>query len=379
MNQAACGRPTWVEIDLSALGWNLHRVRRRVGSGIRILAVVKADAYGHGAECCAPALAAAGADQFGVATVEEGAALRRAGITAPVVVLGLARPDEAPALLAMNLETAVADLETALHFARAARRRRRRLGLHLKVDTGMGRIGADPGEAAPLARRLRNAAGVDLRGVFSHFAHADGREPRLLGDQMRLFASAAEGVRAYWPRALRHLANSAAVIEAPRTYFDMVRPGLMLYGLYPASRLRRREDLKPVLSWKTAVVQVKRVSAGTGISYGHAYVTKRPTWVATLPVGYADGFPRNLTNRGVVLIKGRRCPVIGRVTMDMTMVDVTSAAPVRLGETAVMVGRQRGRELTADDMARLRDTISYEVVTAIGDRVPRRPRGGRRG
>ncbi len=378
MNFSALGRPTWAEVDLEALRWNFRQARRRAGAGRKILCVVKANAYGHGAVPCSRALVKAGADGLGVATVEEGAELRRAGLRVPVVLLGLVQPYEAAAVVRYNLQPTLSGEEVQMRaLARAARSAGKRLAVHLKVDTGMGRIGVTPEEAPERARRLRKLPGLELAGIFSHLAHADGRDAGLLRRQnVRLQTAAAAIRRQSWPRALVHLANSAALLEAPDTYADMVRPGLMLYGLYPAPRFRRRAVLKPALSWKTKIIALKTVPPGTGLSYGHTYVTRRRSRIATLPVGYADGFARGLSNSGRVLVRGRSCPVVGRVCMDMTLVDVTTVPGVRLGEEVVLLGRQGRAVLGADDMARSLGTISYEILCLIGARVPRVYRGG---
>lgn len=372
MPRRYAGRPNWAEIDLSALRWNFRQARRLAGPRRRVLAVVKANAYGHGAALCAPVLAAAGADQFGVASVEEGRELRQAGIRRPIVVFGLLQPQEAAEAVGLGLEPTVVFKSQALALARAARKQRKSVSIHLKVDTGMGRIGLEPGEASEFLAWLRGQSGLRLAGVFTHFAHADGRDRRLLRRQWRLLGEAADAAhRLGWRGYQVHAANSAAVIEAPETHADMVRPGIMLYGLPPAERFKRRVSLRPVLRWVTRIIQVKQVPAGTGLSYGHTFTTRRPSRIATLPVGYADGFSRAWSNRGQVLVAGRACPIVGRVCMDMCLADVTDAGPVAAGEEAVLIGRQGRRALSADDLAADLKTISYEVLCAIGPRVPR--------
>ncbi len=366
------GRPTWAEIDVAALRWNLRQVRRLTGPKRPVLAVVKANAYGHGAALCARALAAAGADQFGVASVEEGRELRQAGIRQPIVVFGLLQPPEAEEAAVWRLEPTVVFRSQVLALSRAARKRGMSVPVHLKVDTGMGRIGLAPGEAPAFLDWLRGQSGIRLAGIFTHFAQADGRDRSLLRRQMRRLTEAADAAHRLGWRGYRvHAANSAAVIEAPETHADMVRPGLMLYGVYPAERFKRRVRLRPVLRWVSRIIQVKQVPAGTGLSYGHTFVTRRSSRIATLPVGYADGFSRAWSNRGQVLVAGRLCPIVGRVCMDMCLADVTAAGPVAVGAEAVLIGRQGRRERTADDLAASLGTISYEVLCAIGARVPR--------
>jgi alanine racemase len=377
MTPARRGRPTWAEVDLGALAWNLAQVRGLVGPKVKILAVVKANAYGHGAVPCARTLVAAGADALGVATVEEGAELRQAGLRLPIVILGLAQPYEAQAVVRLRLEATVTSWALAAALARAARAAGRRAAVHLKVDTGMGRIGLRPEEAGPLAARLQKLPGISVAGVFTHFAHADGRDKRLLREQWRCLQTATGAVRKAWPRALLHAANSAAVIESPETHADMVRPGLMLYGLYPSPRLRSRVRLRPALRWRTSIVEIKTVPAGTGLSYGHTFLTRGRSRIATLAVGYADGYSRALSNRGRVLVRGRRCPIVGRVCMDMCLADVTRVPGAVVGDEVVLLGRQGANTIGADDLAATLGTISYEIVCAIGPRVPRHYGGGR--
>lgn len=372
------GRPTWVEVDLDALCHNLRAVRRCISPRVGVLAVVKANAYGHGAVLCGRALAAAGVDALGVATVEEGGELRGAGIRVPVVVLGLAQPHEAPVVVRHRLQPTVVLPAQARALSRAATAARCRLSVHLKVDTGLGRIGVPPEAAGSFARTLRRLPGLEVAGVFTHFAHADGRDQGWVRKQQGRLEAAAAAVRTVWPRVRVHAANSAAVIEAPTTHYDLVRPGLMLYGLYPAPRLRRRVALKPVLRWVTRIIQVKDVPAGTGLSYGHTFVTRRPSRIATLPVGYADGLNRALSNQGRVLIGGRACPLVGRVCMDLCLADVTGLPRAKVGDPVVLIGRQGRAGIGADELAATLGTISYEVLCAIGPRVPRTYRGGRR-
>ncbi|MBN1594795.1 alanine racemase [candidate division FCPU426 bacterium] len=377
MIPAGVGRPTWAAIDLPALRWNVRQVRKCINRQVRILAVVKANAYGHGAGACARALAEAGVEELGVATLEEARELRLAGIRQPVVVFGLVQPHEAEGVLEQNVQATVVDDIQLKALSAAARKMRKQVQVHVKVDTGMGRIGLEPQAVGPLVRRLRTRAGVKLRGLYTHFAHADGCNPQLLRLQMTRLQQAQSAVAAEgYGAVIAHAANSAAVIGEKKTHMDMVRPGLMLYGLYPAAHLRKKVLLKPVLSWHTRIIQVKKVPAGAGLSYGHTFVTRRCSRIATLPVGYADGFARAFSNRGRVLVRGKMCPVVGRVCMDMCLIDVSAIPGVSAGEPVVLLGRQQEKEISADDLARSLQTISYEVVCAIGSRVPRVAQGG---
>ncbi len=371
------GRPTWVTVDLDALAGNMQTVRRLIGDDKKCCAVVKADAYGHGSVACARQLLKAGADMLGVATVEEGAQLRQAGITAPVLLFGVSQPHEAEAVVKLELQATLVSFTQARLLNRAAEHLHKQAQVHLKVDTGMGRIGLNPPESLVLFEQLQALKHVQATGVYTHFAHADGCDKQLLDKQVALLKETAQSMKAMGhPDLVVHAANSAAVIESRHAYFDMVRPGLMLYGLCPFSPANRKVTLKPALSWTTTIIQLKDVPEGVGLSYGHTYVTTRPTKVATLPVGYADGFSRLLSNQGEVLVHGQCCPVIGRVCMDMCLVDVTLVGGVKVGDEVILIGRQGRQEVTADMMAEKRDTIAYEVVCTIGKRVPRHYLGG---
>lgn len=366
------GRPTWVTVDQDALAWNMKQVRQLIGKNKKILAVVKADAYGHGAVACSKVFLENGADVLGVATVEEAAELRHHGIGEPVVVFGLVQPHEAEAVIRLKLEPTVVNYQQARILNQTAKKIKKTVAIQLKIDTGMGRIGFDPSECMSVVEQVSQLSNVSISGMFTHFANADGGDKQLLKEQIRLLKEATTSVRKMVGVSFDvHAANSAAVIESPDAYFDMVRPGLMLYGLYPADGLKKKATLKPALSWSTKIVQIKDVETGTGLSYGHTFVTRRPTKVATLPVGYADGYSRLLSNQGDVLIRGKICPVIGRVCMDMTLVDVTGVPSVKSGDEVVLIGRQGRYELTADMMAEKRDTIAYEVACNISKRVPR--------
>ena len=367
-------RPVWAEVDLDAVRHNVGEVRRLVGPKTKIMAVVKADGYGHGAVPVARAALAAGAEWLGVSLPEEGIALRRAGITAPVLVLGPLQPAQVEPVLKYGLTPTVCHLEAAEALSAAAGGRR--VGIHVKVDTGMGRIGLMPEEVLPFIRRVCALPGIELGGVFSHLARADERDKSHALGQLRIFEEVCAALRAAGiDPGIRHLANSAATIELPQAHLDMVRTGIMIYGLRPSAEVDlSRVELRPALSLHARVVFVKRVPAGTGISYGHIYHTKAPATIATLPIGYADGWTRLLSGKAEVLIGGRRYPMVGRICMDQAMVDLGDDE-TSLGAEAVLIGRQGDEAITADEVAEKLGTINYEVVCMIGDRVPRVYRG----
>jgi alanine racemase len=366
------GRPTVCIIDLDALRWNLRQIKAKVGREVKILSMVKANAYGHGAPAVSLALADEGSHAFGVATLEEALELRRARIIQPILVVAGVYPEQLEQFIKNQLTPVAHDLEALQRLDGTAQARGAALNVHIKIDTGMGRLGFLPSEIDLWLPNLKKLKALTIEGVFSHFSHAENVQGDYTAKQLRIFQDIVARLRSEGIDPLRaHLANSAATITMPAAYFDMVRPGIMLYGQYPSPEMKSHIDLKPVLSWQTRVMQLKRVPCGTSISYGQTFVTQRESLVATLPLGYADGYRRLLSNRGEVLIKGKRAPVAGRVCMDLTMIDVTDIAGVQPGDEVVLLGRQGDAEITADEMAAWANTISYEILTSISARVPR--------
>mgnify|MGYP001952104237 CR=1 FL=1 len=373
-------RPTWVEIDLDAIAHNVRKLQQ-LAAPAQVMAVVKADGYGHGAVMVARAALAHGARRLAVAVVEEGVHLRQSAIACPILVLGWTPPEQYGLALRYDLELTVSSEDEARALAEAARREGRRVRVHLKIDTGMGRLGLrwDEPRLGEIAARIAALSYVEVAGVYTHLATADEPEAELTGRQLAAFARALEALERHGVRPpLRHMANSAALLRLPAARYDLVRPGIALYGLEAFPGAVAAFDLRPALSWKTRVALVKEVPPGTPISYGATFVTRRRSRIATLPVGYADGLRRALSNRGQVLVHGRRAPIVGRVCMDQVMIDVTDAGDVAVGDEVVLIGSQGDERITADEMAGWMDTIGYEVVTGIGRRVPRiYLRGGR--
>jgi alanine racemase len=366
------GRPTLCFIDLEALRWNFRQIRDKVGPQVKILSMVKANAYGHGAPAVARTLAAEGTEAFGVATLEEAIELRNAEIRSPIIVLAGAYPEQLDQFFEHNLTPAVHDLQGLQRWDAAVHGRGRSLNIHLKIDTGMGRIGLLPAEIGSWLPELKKLKSLKIEGAFSHFSHAESVEGDYTRKQLEIFQSVIDHLRDETiSPPLVHLANSAATITLPQAYFDMVRPGLMLYGIYPSPAMASQITLKPVLSWKTQILQLKKVPVGTSISYGQTFITNRESLIATLPIGYADGYQRLLSSRGAVLVHGQRAGVIGRVCMDLTMIDVTDIRGVKQGDEVVLLGRQGSTEISVDEMAAWSNTISYEILTSIGTRVPR--------
>lgn len=365
-------RPTRAIVDLDAIVHNVRSIKALVGPEVRLMAVVKADAYGHGLVPVARAALRAGAEWLGVALPEEGAALRGAGIRAPILVLGPTPPAQAEEVVAGGLDQMVHSVPLAETLSRAAGKARRRVAVHLKVDTGMGRVGVPVEEVGTLAGAIGRLPGLRLRGVMTHFAAADAPDTAHAREQLRRFHEAlvSPPLRAI-PSLLRHAANSAAAFALPEARLDMVRIGIALYGCPPSPKAPPPVPLRPALTLETRVAQVRWVPPGTTVSYGCTFVAPTRMRIATLPVGYGDGFPRALSNRGAVLLRGRRAPVVGRVCMDMVMVDVTGIPEVEEGDPVVLLGVQGTEAIPADAWAALADTISYEVLCGIGPRVPR--------
>ena len=366
------GRPTLCFIDLDALRWNFRQIKQKIGPPVKILSMVKANAYGHGAPAVAQALAAEGSDAFGVATLEEAIELRQAGIRQLIIVLAGNYLEQLDQCFEHALTVVVHEIENLKQLEAAVRKRGTPLNVHVKIDTGMGRIGFLPAEIDSWLRELKKLTALKIEGIFSHFSHAESVEGDYTQKQLEIFQNVLERLRSEGIIApLVHLANSAATITLPSAYFDMVRPGLMLYGVYPSPSMASQISLKPVLSWKTRILQLKKVPSGSSISYGQTFITKRESLIATLPIGYADGYPRLLSNRGAVLVRGKRASVAGRVCMDLTTIDVTDIDGVQQGDEIVLLGRQRDVTISADEMASWANTISYEILTSIGARVPR--------
>lgn len=368
-----CGhRPTRVEVDLDALKHNFRQAQRLAGPEKGILAVVKADAYGHGAARVAMALQEAGVRMFGVAIVEEGVALREEGVVGPVLVLGGLYPGQEEDLLRFDLMPTLFDIETARRLGDWARAAGVVLPYHLKLDTGMSRVGFAPEELPAVLAELVTLEGLRMDGVFSHLAIADEPEHAANRRQIALFRDCLAQVRGagFAPRYV-HLSNSASLLGHELPECNLARPGILLYGGLPGPAFAGRFDLRPVMSFRTRVAQVRRIPEGTGVSYGHRFVAGRPTVLAVIPVGYADGYSRQLSNVGEVLVRGRRARVAGTVCMDWTMIDVTDIPGVTVGDEVTLLGCDNGQCITADEWARRIGTINYEVFCQFSKRVPR--------
>lgn len=376
----------WAEVDLAAVAHNVRELRRVTDPAARLMAVVKADGYGHGAVEVARTALECGADWLGVARIAEGIQLRAAGVRSPILVFGYTPPADAGLLIDHDLRQSVASSATAAAYSAASAGRGRRIKVHLKLDTGMGRLGlvpaalaGNPGAEAANDDLMREAAriaklpGIEAEGVFTHFAASDSADKTHALRQLALFRETLERLFARGHRfSVRHAANSAAVIEIPESHLDLVRPGVALYGLAPSAEVDlTRIDLRPALTLKTRIIHIKKVPAGFSVSYGMTYRTPAATVIATVPTGYADGYRRALSSRGEMIVRGVRVPVVGRVCMDLTMLDVGRVPDVRVEDEVVVIGRQGRESISADDVARAVGTINYEVVTALTARVAR--------
>lgn len=365
-------RPTRAEVDLGALGFNIDQIRKKVGSRTKIMAVVKANAYGHGISEVANAAVAFGVDSLGVAFPEEGLLLRQNGIAGPVVVLAGIAPDQAGPCVDYDLEVAVPSLDIAQCVDDAARRRKKKAKVHLKVDTGMERIGVRAEEAPQFATTVAAMRHLEIVGVFTHFATSDSADKTFAYWQLERFQKAIDEMRAAGVEIpLRHIANSGAILDMPEACYDMVRPGVILYGIYPSKETSESFPVRPVMALRSKVILLKQVPANTSISYGRTYMTGRSTWVATVPIGYADGYSRLLTNKSEVLIRGRRYRTVGVICMDQLMVEVDSSTDVAVGDDVTLIGRDGAESITAWDLADRMNTIPYEILCAISSRVPR--------
>jgi alanine racemase len=378
------GRPTWAEISLAAIQDNFSRIQRHVGTQRKVLAVVKADAYGHGAPPVARALERAGADWFGVTCTSEGAELREAGIRKPILILSGTWPGEERAVLEYGLTPAVHRIEDLLQLERGVAREsaggaRKSLRFHLKIDTGMNRLGISPEDVAKFAAALAGCPHLQLESTFTHFASSEDFSSGRAAGQEKVFAVALQGLRAAGiDPGIVHMANSAAVASRESSWADMVRPGALLYGYhqnYDTTERRlaaeRKLPLTPALSLRARIISLRDVPAGEGVGYNSKFVTSRPSRIAVLPLGYADGMVRQLSGRGRVLVRGVEAPLVGTISMDLSMVDVTDLPQAQVGDTATLFGADGDARISPFQVARELGTVTSDLLCALGKRVPR--------
>ncbi|MBM3244743.1 MAG: alanine racemase [Candidatus Omnitrophica bacterium] len=361
-------RPTWAEINLGNLSANFRQVKNILPEKVKMMVCVKADAYGHGLLPVAKRLEQEGADYLSVASIDEGITLRKNGIKLPILVLGIILAKDAAMLLEYNLAQTVCTMGLAEAINKIAKKNKLKAAVHIKVDTGMGRLGVLYKDAPGFVKEVKKLKSLNIEGVFTHLSLADINRDFTL-HQIKLFNGVVRKLEKMNFRIpLVHAANSLGTINYKESHFNMVRPGLVIYGLYPEDIVTI--GLLPVLSLKTKIVYFKRVPAGYGISYGYTYMAKKETTIVNLPIGYGDGYPRNLSNLGPVLIRGRRFKISGRVCMDQIMVDVGDM-PVEVGDEVILIGSQGKNKISSEELAALSATIPYEIVCGLGSRIPR--------
>ncbi len=359
---------TWIEIDTGAVAHNIRLIQQKTKN--MVMAVVKANAYGHGTIPIAEAALHGGADFLGVARIEEALVLRNAGINHPILVMGNTPEGMLSEGIDNNISITVWNLEQIILASSYTKKRGSIARLHLKVDTGMSRLGAQPEEISELAREINHRPGVTFEGLFTHFARADEKDQETTSDQLQTFSWVVGRLSSVGLRPpLVHAANSAAIMVRPDSYFDLVRSGIAIYGLHPSQECRLPNGFRPALTWKTILSQVRNLPVGRGVSYGHKYITQSPERIGTVPVGYADGFRRVSGNQ--VLTGGQFVPVIGRVCMDQISVQLDRVPDAQEGDEVVLIGKQGNEKISAESVADLWGTINYEVVCGLSARVPR--------
>jgi alanine racemase len=370
----------WVEIDLSAIAYNVKQIKTVLSPQTALMAVVKADAYGHGATSVAQAACEAGATGLAVATIPEGIELREAGIDQPILVLGAAHtPEEVKAIAHWNLQATLCTPQQALLFSQILNTCNQTLSVHLNIDTGMSRLGTAWQQATEFVQLVQRLPNLTIAGIYSHFATADSPDQTVMRQQHHRFKQVINNIKTLenWDfsqpsqRPCLHISNSAAALTDKALHYDLVRVGLAVYGLYPAPHLQSIVQLQPAMQVKARVTQVKTLDADTGVSYGYRYVTEKTTKIAVVGIGYADGVPRNLSNKMQVLIRGQFVPQIGAVTMDQLMLDVSSIPDLQVGEIVTLLGQDGKYSISADDWADTLGTISWEILCGFKHRLPR--------
>ncbi|WP_347239026.1 alanine racemase [Cyanobacterium stanieri] len=363
----------WVEIDYQALAHNVSSLKRILAPETKLMTVIKADAYGHGAITVAKAVLDSGADYLAIATLSEGIDLRKAGINAPIMILGaINTPDEIKEIIRWNLEPTICNSEQGAIFARTLADLGQRLSVHLKIDTGMSRLGTLWHETVTFVKEIKYCPYLSIKSLYSHLATADDLDPTVINLQHERFKEAIRELKAHGIHIpMVHLANSAGTMVGQEFHYDMVRVGLGLYGLYPAPHLRDKVSLKPVMAVKTRITHIKEVPVGTGVSYGHSFKCDRPSTIAVIGIGYADGVPRLLSNKMKVIIRGKYIPQIGNITMDQIMLDITDFPDLKVGDIVTLIGQNSDLTISADDWANIIGTISWEILCGFKHRLPR--------
>ncbi|MCX5800205.1 MAG: alanine racemase [Candidatus Eisenbacteria bacterium] len=364
--------PAWVEIDLDCLAGNITLLKGMTGPGTKICLVVKADAYGHGSVEVSRAALEAGVDVLGVATLHEAIELRKARVSAPVLILSPSLSSEIEEIITYGLRPSISSLDFARKLSQASQKRSKTTPFHVEVDTGMGRTGFDYDSAYENLKAVASLPNVVMEGIYTHFPDAENQDLSFARGQLERFEILLSRLKEDGITfEIVHAANSAGILNVPQSLFNMVRPGLMVYGLRPAGEGASTCEVRPVMSFKSCIVQLRRVSSGSYISYGRTYRVPKDSLIGVVPVGYGHGYSWSLSNAGQMLVRGKRAPVVGRVTMDLTMLDVSDVPDVKEGDEVVLFGRQGAEEITADEVALKAGTVSYEILCSIGKRVVR--------
>lgn len=365
-------RPAYLEIDLRALASNVKNIKRKSGKKVELLAVVKADGYGHGAIEVSKVALKNGAGSLGVAFLEEGIELRSKGISAPILILSPEFYGRGKKIIEYNLQPVVDDLVFVKNLDREAKKQNKVAKVYLKIDTGMRRYGIEPSSVFDFVMGIQRLKNIKLKGVLSQFSTTEDTDKDFAEKQLHLFKKAVKQLEELnGDHLVRSIANSGAFLKLPQSYFDQVRVGILMYGIYPSPKMVKRLEVNPVMSLKSRIVQIKEVEKGESVGYGRTFITKRRTKIGTIPLGYADGYPWQLSNRGKVLVKGKRVPIIGRVCMDAFMVDLTELPDVSIGEEVVLLGKQGKEKIEADQIAEWANSFSYETVSRMGERLPK--------
>ena len=366
-------RATRAEIDLRAFRHNLQNLRNYLAPQTQIMAVVKADAYGHGAVPCARIAVASGADYLGAGVIEEGIELRKSGINTPILILGSIFANEVEDLVYYDLATILCNLPLAQALSKEGRKQNKIVSVHIKLDTGMNRLGVSPKYSTTLLDQIHNLPNLKVEGISTHFSSADNEDLSITQEQIEKFRTTLAKLKNV---PIVHCANTSALFRIPESHFNMVRPGLILYGSLPSPSLnkvlsQKENHFQPVMQWKSQIILIKPIAKGQPISYSGSFITRQNSLVATLPIGYADGLHRSLSNKIDVLIRGKRAPQIGNICMDMTLIDVTKIQGVEEGDEVVLFGEQEGQVIQVEEMAIKGETIPYEILCNVGKRVPR--------
>jgi alanine racemase len=364
-------RPAYLEVDLNDLAYNIRNIKKRLGKNVELMAIVKANGYGHGAYEVAKVALENGADSLGVAILEEGIQLREKGIKSPIMNLFPEPPERAEKVVEYDLDQVITDLEFVKKLSQEAKKQNKSSNIFIEIDTGLGRYGIPPQKTVELVKKINKLGNVRLKGILSQFSTADQRKKDFVFHQLSIFKNTLDVLESFSNHIpIKSIANSGAVLDIPASYFNHVRVGHLLYGLYPSMETSESIKVKPAMSLKSKVIFIKKVAKGTPISYGKTYISKKKSKIATIPLGYADGYSRLLSNKGEVLIRGKRAKVVGRVCMDAFMVDVSHIPNVKIGDEVVVMGKQGKDEITAHDLGRWTGTFAYEIMTRMGKRLP---------